>query len=79
METVCEVCGYECVLSEETGEQSGYRIFATRPLSASASGEGTETLREYISCKYIDYTPVLGDKVVFIKNQRGFNERVIKF
>lgn len=79
MESVCEVVGYEVVISEETGEQSGYRIFCTRPLGASVSGEGIETLREYISCKYIDYKPALGDKVVFIKNQRGFNERVIKF
>lgn len=79
METVCEVVGYEVVISEETGEQSGYRIFATRPLSASSTGEGIETLREYISCKYIDYKPGIGDRVVFIKNQRGFNERVIKF
>lgn len=79
METVCEVCGYECVISEENGEQSGYRIFATRPLSPSAAGEGTETLREYVSCRYVDYKPTIGDKVVFIKNQRGFVERVIKF
>ena len=67
METVCEVVGYEVVISAETGEQSGYRIFATRPLSASSTGEGIETLREYITCRYVDYIPVIGDHVVFIR------------
>lgn len=79
MESVCEVIGYEMVCDKETGEQSGVRIYAQRPVSGGVIGEGTEAIREYINLKYVDYKPTLGDKVVFIKNQRGFVERVIKF
>lgn len=79
METVCEVIGYEFTVSQETGEQNGIRIYAQRPLQGNVIGEGTEAVREYVNIKYCDYKPTIGDKVVFIKNGRGYVERVIKF
>lgn len=79
MESVCEVVGYEVIYNTDTGEESGVRVYATRPLSANVVGEGTETIREYINGKYVDYKPCIGDKVVFLKNARGYVDRVIKF
>lgn len=79
MESVCEVVGFECVYNQDTGEETGVRIYATRPLSSSAVGEGTETIREYVSGKYVDYKPTIGDHIVFLKNARGYVDRVIKF
>lgn len=79
MESVCEVIGFEIICNEETGEQNGTRIYAQRPLQDNVMGEGIEAVREYINIKYVDYKPSIGDKVVFIKNSRGFCERVIKF
>ena len=79
MESVCEVVGFEIIFNEETGEKNGIRIYAQRPLQDNVMGEGIEAVREYINIKYVDYKPSIGDKVVFIKNSRGFCERVIKF
>lgn len=79
MENVCEVVGYEMIADKESGEPTGVRVYAQRPLSPNVTGEGVECIREYINCKYVEYSPVIGDKVVFLKNNRGYVDRVIKF
>lgn len=79
MESVSEVVGYEMVLSQETGEHVGTRIYATRPMNPSAAGEGIEALRIYINTKYVQYTPALGDKIVAVTGRNGYVERIIKF
>lgn len=79
MENVCEVVGYEMIPDKDSGEISGVRVYAQRPLNPNVTGEGVECIREYINSKYVDYNPSLGDKVVFLKNNRGYVDRVIKF
>lgn len=79
MENVCEVVGYEGIFDKDTGEQAGVRVYAQRPLNPAAIGEGVECIREYVNGKYVDYNPKIGDRVVFLKNARGYVDRVIKF
>ena len=79
MESVCEVVGFEHIISEESGEVAGSRISAQRPLSSEVIGEGIESVRIYINTKYVKYEPQLGDKIGAITNDRGYVERIIKF
>lgn len=80
MESVCEVIGYESVFDKDSGESTGVRVYCQRPLdSENVIGAGVEAIREYVNSKYVKYDPHIGDHVVFIKNARGYVERVIKF
>lgn len=63
-----EVIGFE-VSSNEQGEITGYTLYVTKPFKGS-EGQGTKAAREWIRPN-IGYKPVIGDKIMIDKEQRG--------
>lgn len=56
---------------EKSGQQvEGYTLFLQR-IPVDKEIEGTECCKQFISSRYVDYTPVVGDRIQLIYNRYG--------
>ena len=78
MEYPWKVVGYEHTCSEKGTE--GIRLYVEQKLPPDVVGEGVVCARGWFNPSFVEYTPVLGDVVIIIPDERNRNiiSRIIK-
>lgn len=71
MEYPWEVVGWEKTISEKGTE--GCRLYLQQPIAGGVDGEGFACGRVWFSPNEVEYSPVLGHKVIVISDDRNRN------
>ena len=77
MEYPWTIVGWELVPRKNDSEKHNIRLHCQQPLSGDSTGEGVACKVLYFNPEYVNFSPTLGQKIIYTEGRFGIDRVIV--